>query len=105
MLRGTIIADESYLGGKPGNIHASRRPKLHGGRGSVTNKTTVFSLIHKESGEVRSRIIPDVSGITLRKALEEHVDMPVSVLYSDGWKPYGRVGRGWRAMSSWTRTS
>lgn len=92
MLRGTIIVDETYMGGSPHNMHASKRPGLHGGRGGGTHKTAVLSLIHKESGEVRSRVIPDVSGITLRKAIEEHVDMPVSTLHTDGWRPYIPVG-------------
>lgn len=52
MMRGTIMADETYIGGY-------RR----GDRGRNT-KTIVFTLIDNERGESRSRVIPDVTGAT-----------------------------------------
>ncbi len=59
-----------------------------------TNKTTVLSLIDKRTGEVRSRIIPDVSGHTLRKVMAEQIDFASSHLHTDGWKSYNGIGTG-----------
>jgi transposase-like protein len=48
----------------------------------------VLSLIDKGTGEVRSRVVPDVTGATLRKAIAEQVDMPNTVLHTDGAYSY-----------------
>jgi transposase-like protein len=91
MLRGTIVADETFIGGKEKNKHAKDRDPSNRGRSTKT-KTAVFSLIHPESGEVRSRVVPDVDGLTLRKALEEHVDPANSTLHTDAWSGYRLAG-------------
>jgi hypothetical protein len=67
------VADETFIGGKPKNRHRSRRerdnelvsaqPGIDGGN-IKTDKTAVFSLIDKATGEVRSRVVPDVGCIT-----------------------------------------
>ena len=55
LLSGTVIADETWIGGKPRNQHARKRnAQDHYGR---DNKTAVLSLVHKESGEVRSKVV------------------------------------------------
>ncbi len=91
-MRGTIVADETYIGGAPRNRHwrAKNTPVriVPGKIGRGTDKTCVLSLVHKETGEVRSRIIPDVTGATLRKAISEHMDMAGSHLHTDMWLGY-----------------
>lgn len=74
MMRGTIIADETFIGGKAKNKHKNA---------PYVDKTPVLSLINAETGEVRSAIVPDVTGDTLRKAIAGQVDMRPSVLHSD----------------------
>ena len=95
-MRGTIVADETWIGGDPRNRHASHRNlpvAVKPGESKKTAKTPVLSLINATTGEVRSRIIPDVSGPTLRKVMSEHVDMAASHLWSDGWMPYRQFSR------------
>ena len=58
-----------------------------------TAKTPVLSLVNATTGEVRSRVIADVSGPTLRKAIAEQVDMANSHLDTDEWSGYNQVGR------------
>ncbi len=64
-----------------------------GKRPPHTDKTTVLSLINRETGEVRSRIIPDVTGTTLGKALGEQVNVAGSHLHTDSWVGYGPIGQ------------
>lgn len=102
MLSGTIVADETYIGGKFKNKSKGRRAAENAPRPVVPGeasgpwpsigKTTVLSLINTDTGEVRSRVVPDVTGPTLRKALAEQVDLASSVLHTDTWRGYLPVG-------------
>ena len=98
MLRGTITADETYIGGKPRNRHRQGRPTKGAERGKrkgpFANKVPVFSLVNRETGEVRSTVVPDVTGATLAKIMAEQVDMASSVLHTDaGLQEYKPVGQ------------
>ncbi len=96
LLSGTVIADETFVGGKEGNKHRQGtygKPK-YGPEGSgrpKSTKTPVLSLVDKETGEVRSRVVNDVSGATLRKAIAEQVDIPNTVLHTDSAAPYRTI--------------
>jgi transposase-like protein len=93
MLRGTIIADETFIGGSEKNKHEHKRTP---GRGAH-NKTPVVSLIHKESGEVRSQVSRYVAGPDLRKVIETHVVPADSVLHTDGLLAYRSIGPSFQA--------
>ncbi len=96
ILTGTVEADELFHGGKPQNRHASDpRP-----RGAQTKKSIVFTIVHPESGEARSRIIPNVNSGTLRKALEEHVDPSRTTLHTDNFMGYFTAGWGFQQHKS-----
>jgi transposase-like protein len=86
---GTVVADETWIGGKPANRHGHRRGI--GGQG-VTDKAPVLSLVNKSTGQVRSKVVPDVTGATLRKAIAERVDMAASVLHTDSGSQYNATG-------------
>jgi transposase-like protein len=62
-LRGTIEADETYIGGK-------RRGR---GRGYVGNKTPVVSLVER-GGRVRSQVMELVNGANIMRLFRTHVD-------------------------------
>jgi transposase-like protein len=94
MMRGTVVADETYIGGKFDKMHASKRKNYTAGRaGGPFDKTPVLSLISAETGEVRSRVLPRVDGANLRKAIAEQVDMPNTTLHTDKLSSYNVVGR------------
>ena len=63
LLKGTVEADETYVGGKA-------RGK---GRGYVKNKTAVVSLVER-GGDVRSHIVEHMSGDGITKLLKANVD-------------------------------
>jgi transposase-like protein len=104
-MSGTIVADESWVGGDPVRMNAKTRRRLDGvGEEPVrvtpsnrphqhTAKTSVLSLIETRSGEVRSKVVADVSGPTLRKAMAGQVDMNHSHLMTDEGSWYNQLGR------------
>jgi hypothetical protein len=64
-LTGTVECDETYVGGKPRYRGISKR-----GRG--TNKTPVFAAVQR-GGQLRRRIIANVTGETLKANIREMV--------------------------------
>lgn len=94
LLSGTVVADETFMGEKPKNKHQSRRGKYGASsRGDLAPKTAVLSLVNKDTGEVRSRVIPNVTGATLREALVEQIDTSTSTLHADAMPAYREVGK------------
>jgi transposase-like protein len=96
-----IVADETFIGGSYKNMHkvkgsdepvqivpgeGARRPNPMG------NKTAVLSLIDTDTGEVRSRVVPDVTAATLRKAIADQVHMSRCTLHTDESNSYNAVG-------------
>jgi ISXO2-like transposase domain len=89
LMAGVLVADETWIGGDPGNRHARKRI-AEGPARWATQKTTVLSVIDKATGEARSAIIPNVKGSTLRKAMEEElaINLGASTLHTYSWKGY-----------------
>lgn len=98
-MRGVVVADETFIGGKVENLdHGPRKrlvetpdpikPGSLGTGGNKFRKSIVLSLIDKQTGEARSAVIPDVTGATLRKVISEQVDMPNTELWTDEWPGY-----------------
>lgn len=107
MLIGTIVADETWIGGDPTNRHtalAQKEPRIPTpfvpGSRKKTEKTPVVALVCKETGEIRSQVVPNVSGKTLRKAIREQVAIESSDLQTDQWNGYNELGREFRSHES-----
>jgi transposase-like protein len=107
-LVGTIVSDETWVGGEPERMNKRTRARWEG-RGAEpvkvtpgnrpnqhTDKTPVLALVNAETGEVRSRVVTDVRGVTLRKVIAEQVDMGRSTLFTDEALVYGPIGREFR---------
>ena len=65
-LLGTVEVDETYVGGKPRFKGTSKT-----GRG--TKKTPVFAAVQRQ-GQIRRRVVADVTAKTLRAAMREVID-------------------------------
>ena len=97
-MRGTIVADETFIGGKVSRMNRKTRERLverrnaPGGLKTGEAKTPVLSLINADTGEVRSAVVPNVTGATLRKVMSEQVDMAGSVLWTDEGSWYEQLG-------------
>lgn len=100
---GTIVADETWIGGDPTNRHTHLAPKepripvpFVPGTNKKTDKTPVMTLICSEDGEARSQVIANVSAKTLRKVITENVEAARSVLHTDSAPGYRQVGQSFR---------
>jgi transposase-like protein len=93
MFTGTVLADETYIGPNPKNMPR----KVRAGRDFYArdHKTPVVSVVHPETGEVRSQVVPNVHVPTLRGVLERHVDLPNTTLVTDSAPVYTKIG--WKA--------
>jgi len=85
-LSGEVAVDETAIGGREKNKHASKRK--HEGRGAV-GKTFVMGIVQKD-GAVRAGVIKSVDGRTLRGVVRTHV-APGSVLVTDEAGAYTRL--------------
>jgi len=93
LLSGRVVADETWIGGKLRNRHGGADPSrrsVHPTR-RFEDKTAVVSLVSRETGEVRSRVVPEVSGDNLRAVLDEHIDQPATHLHTDAGTHYRRI--------------
>jgi hypothetical protein len=84
-LKGTVEADETYVGGKPrpgdGQTHK---------RGRGTKKTPVFAVVER-GGNIRRRVVTDVTGETLKAAIREEVDFRSRII-TDELSSYTGIG-------------
>lgn len=101
LLSGTVAADETWVGGKPSNQSKKQRAPRKGWNGAVaggsTSKPAVLALVDVKTGEVRSRVIPNVQGATLRAAIADNVEMGSTTLVTDeanGYKQFSGDVKG-----------
>jgi hypothetical protein len=80
-MRGTIVADETLIGGANKNRHAWKRA-------NPPAKTTVLTLINKDTGEARSKVIANIRARNLKWAVLDEL-WPSSILHTDSLASYG----------------
>ena len=76
-LKGFVECDETYVGGKPRPGTGYHAP----GRG--TSKTPVFGMVER-GGNIHRRVVADVSGKTLKVAINECVAKGATIM-TDEW--------------------
>jgi transposase-like protein len=85
-----------------GNQSKKQRAPRRGWNGAVAggrndHKPAVLALVDTKTGEVRSRVIPNVQGNTLRAAIAENVEMGSTTLVTDeanGYKQFSGDMKG-----------
>jgi transposase-like protein len=89
---GTVIADETYVGGEPKNRHAKDRRNSKQGK---SDKIPVVALVNKETGQARVKVIPNVNGKNLRGMLNATCNPKESHLVTDAALVYTPLGKAY----------
>ncbi len=84
-LSGHVEADETFIGGKARNMHASKRATRITGTGGK-DKTAVMGILER-GGEVRTKVIPNRKKSSLQAEVRKHVEAG-SALYTDALQSY-----------------
>jgi transposase-like protein len=85
-----VESDETFVGGKAKNMHASRRAQFKAARESgvatadarLINKATVWGILDREQRKVRATVVPKVNREALQAAVLNHVEHG-SKIYTD----------------------
>jgi len=86
---GTLEADETFVGGKAGNMHKNKRAKAEA-RGPLMNKTIVQGIFDRELRKVRAEVVPNVARETLQNILLKNIKFG-SIVYTDNAVGYDKV--------------
>jgi len=87
-----VQMDESFHGGKPKNMHRSRRLKLQLGTNGYAEKTAVFGMLETGTRQVRAMVVPNVKRTTLQKAILDNVGVG-STIHTDQWPGYDGLAK------------
>jgi transposase-like protein len=85
-MSGTVEADETFIGGKARNMHASKREQKIKGRGPM-GKEIVFGLLDHETGKVHTKHVSTRRKKDLQPIIREVVE-PGSELHTDALESY-----------------
>ena len=84
-LNGEVEADETFIGGKSRNMHASKRERRITGTGGK-DKAAVMGLLER-GGRVRTAIVPSRRKAALQAEVRKHVEAGAA-LYTDALPSY-----------------
>jgi transposase-like protein len=87
-LSGIVEVDETYVGGKAKNMHASVRREKIQGRGAV-GKAPVVTLVER-NGRVKMMYMQDVTGENLKEAMQDCI-VPMAQIMTDESPSYSFV--------------
>jgi transposase-like protein len=90
-LSGNVAMDETYIGGKPENWH--KNDPRRAAKGNSTTKMAAVALISEETGEIRTKVVTNVTGTVVQDMLRANVNTSETVLHSDSAPLYRAVSK------------
>jgi len=81
---GPVEVDETYVGGKPSNMHRGKRKAKAAVApiGGISGKAIVMGMRDRETRQVRAKVIPNVKRATLQAEILENIERK-STVYTD----------------------
>lgn len=89
-LDGNVEVDETYVGGKNKNRHASKKVENSQGR-SIKDKTAVIGMVERK-GKLNARTIENAQAETLTSEIIRNIKETAS-LYTDEWLGYKGISK------------
>jgi transposase-like protein len=91
MFGGSMELDETFVGGKNINRHKDKKVEKSQGR-SFKDKTPVFGMFERETGQVKAFVVPDTKGKTLKPIIYSQIETGANV-YTDEWIAYRGIDK------------
>lgn len=88
-----VEADETFVGGKFGNMHSKRRKKYQESGDPMANKTTVLGMIER-NGELVAKVIPVSNSIMIPKTIAETVKKNATLI-TDSSNLYNKISHSY----------
>lgn len=77
---GPVEVDETFIGGKPKNMHREKRKQLKADWRN--DKAIVLGMLDRDARQVRTKVIPNVKRATLQAEILKAI-VPVGTVYTD----------------------
>ena len=87
---GPIEIDETFIGGRYQNMHASKRMAIPNGRLANRNKIVVMGMLERNARRVRANVVIDVSRLILQTEILRNIEKK-SKLYTDSATGYDSI--------------
>jgi transposase-like protein len=94
-MSGTVEADESFIGGKRGNMHKSKKARIPVDKGTA-HMAAVFGMLERKRGDNHSTVRLERLNTTRKHELEQHIRQNVehgSEVFTDAHPSYRRLAQ------------
>jgi transposase-like protein len=93
-MSGTVEVDESFVGGKRGNMHKAKRERVAPISGTTHHMTAIFGMLERKRSDKHSTVRVDCIPTTRKHEFEKRIRANIaegSALYTDAHPSYKRL--------------